>query len=166
MERCLSPEAKKSLNRSREDTLLWNAHVRYRFHKSLPLVAMPNRTSPTQLHPISVTLTWMVYSDYGQVPLCRLIPSEYPIKLLKHLPSPQHMPHVLSIIHDFFNRRVSPHWSSKIVRWNPKQNPASVSHTKRENEGKIKPTPTEMSSDEDIVVPVSWGLLLSADARS
>lgn len=44
--------------------------------------------------------------------------------------------------------------------------PASVSHTKRQNQGKIKPTPTEMSRDEDIAVPVPWGWLLSADARS
>jgi len=120
MERCPSPEVKQSLSWSREDILLRNANVRYRFHKSLLLVVIPNRTSPTQLHPISVTLTWMVYSDYGQVPPCRLHPSDYPIKLLKHLPSPRHMPHVLSNIHDFFNRKVSPHWSSKTVRCNPK----------------------------------------------
>jgi hypothetical protein len=44
------------------------------------------------------------------VPPCRLLPSDYPIKLLNHLPSPRHTPHVLSIIHYFFNGRVSPHW--------------------------------------------------------
>lgn len=165
MERSPSPVAIQSLSWSRGDILLWNANVRYRFHKSLPLVTIPNWTSPTQLHTISVTLTWMVYSDYGQFP-----PAVSSLQIIRsnfltifRLPDTHHMFCLLSII--FSTAGWAHTGRARLFGATRNRIPASVSHTKRENHGQIKSTPTEMSSDEDIVVPVPWGWL-SADARS
>ena len=166
MLRALMKKKKQSLRWSRDDILLWNANVRYPFHKSLPLVAIPNRTSPTQLHTISVTLTWMVYSDYGQVPLVvsslQIVRSNF-LSIFR-LPDICHIFCPLSMI----SSTAGCAYTGRARLFGTTQNriPASVSHTKRENQGKIKPTPTQMSSDEDMVVPVPWGWLLSADARS
>jgi hypothetical protein len=157
---------KQSLRWSRDNILLWNANVRYLFHKSLPLVAIPNRMSPTQLHTISVTSTWMVYSDYGQVPLAasslQIIPSNF-LSIFR-LPDICHIFCPLSMISS--TAGCAHTGRAKLFGTTRNRIPASVNHTKIENQGKIKPTPTEMSSDEDTVVRVPWGWLLSVDVRS
>jgi len=171
MERCLSPEAKKSLNWSREDILLWNVNVHYRFHKSLPLVAIPKMTSPTVItYLCNVNLNGIFRLRSGPPPpppppavrSLQIIRSNF-LSIFR-LPDTCHMFFPLSMISSTAG------WAytgrARLFGATRNRIPASVSQTKRENQGKIKPTPTEMSSDEDIVVPVPWGWLLSADARS